>query len=1011
MISIIVYGRNDDRGYGMHKRVTLSLNALAEVLSGQTSEIIFVDYNTPNHLPTLPELIRDMLTERARQRTRVLRVRPSIHARFSAYSTLPVLEPIARNVALRRSRQQNAWILSTNTDSIIVPPPGRSLCDVVSELGGTHYGTPRFELPERLWEALDRMDPAGAIQRVSDWGEMARLNEIVRGQGVIQFDNPGDFQLVRRSTLFGMDGFDEEALLGWHVDHNLAHRLSLKHGPERDLSKHIKLYHCGHARQPTATHSQNKNENDVQRFVHQVRQPSILRQRDVWGCIDDEIGEINLDHTTTLGLLDAIERAVAPLAGVPLEAAYTEESYDALWYDAGHVGVHLLDLLSTFPRDVTVGFNGCRRDLADILAIGLGALGFVRPLVVPHDVAKRLELTGSEPIEIWPSERMIAEADVLVYEFGLVRDGGGAVRAAAARTNWTDAEAKALESVSAAFLAGVHHERTVHASNRPERMFVAVNSVNSRFEQLVSSCLLATPSPYTTRLRFGAVLQEAAHQASVAPSLGVALRAADFARAQALVATLLGDRYAETPDRMVLASHGRLIAELFQQGKLAIPDGYPHAEVERRLAIVRTPAEEYAHFPQPSLVDVHDDFALSRLARLRDFEIPSWVSAARRVSPGIARGKIRRDIWMWERAQLVRGLADVLRPDGRERALLVSEHPDDIVPALADMFARLDAIDLRSLLGRDAPTMLRTGDFATGPHLYGETMRVARATELAGTGYDAIVLPHNAAFRFGVCGLGPLIARLRPSLRPGGVLAIGGEVGVTGRGRAERPDWPTACDDGFPRILAESAGLRLLASNFTGIEPGDAALVGSMSDIDANLPVLGIRRNGEVFWPATWFFEALGRSKIDESLDLGLANLMLGEQVAFVTVSDKASRLGGAILAVAGTGDGHIFYGPYAKLPKGSFLATIVVDPAVSTNRRGLVRLVAEVAIGPEIVVQQEVEVEASGWHHSVQFQLAFSMPAEWSVHGEGRPCEVRLWSDGKAGFEVRSVTLSPASR
>ena len=62
MISVIVYGRNDGRGYEMSKRVALSLNAMAAVIDAGSSEIIFADYNTEDHLPTLPELIRDSLT-------------------------------------------------------------------------------------------------------------------------------------------------------------------------------------------------------------------------------------------------------------------------------------------------------------------------------------------------------------------------------------------------------------------------------------------------------------------------------------------------------------------------------------------------------------------------------------------------------------------------------------------------------------------------------------------------------------------------------------------------------------------------------------------------------------------------------------------------------------------------------------------------------------------------------------------------------------------------------------
>jgi hypothetical protein len=1007
MISVLVYGRNDARGYGMHKRVAISLNTIAEVLSAPTSEIIFVDYNTPNHLPTLPELIRDMLTEKARLRTRVLRARPAVHARFAAFSPLPVLEPIARNIALRRSRPQNPWVLSTNTDAIIVPPSGKSLCDVVRDLEGTHYGVPRFELPERLWEALDRLDPVGTIARVSDWGVKARLNEIVRGQGVVQFDNPGDFQLVRRSVLFALDGFDEEALLGWHVDHNLAHRLDMKHGAEGDLSSQIKLYHCGHARQSTATHSHDRVENDVQRFVHQVREPGILRQRDAWGCIDDHIGEIDLTRPTMLGLLDAIAGAVAPLAGPSLEAAYTSKAYDALSYDAGHVGVHLLDLLSTFPRGVTVGFIGCRRDLLNVLATGLGALGFARPLVLPEDVAARLGVTEAEGLDIWPSDQVTAEADVLVFEFGLIRDATGEPRELAA-VEWTADEVMALEGVSAAFVSAVQHERATPADGAHERMLIAINSVNSRFERLVASSLLATPSPFTTRLRYGAVLRETVQAAAGAP-LDAALRAADTAIARAHFASLLKDGYAQAPDRITLASHAHLLVDLLARGKLAIPHGHTHEEVERRIAIVRAPPPEYARFPQPAAGEIHDDLALSHPARLRDFDVPAWVTAARRVSPGVSRAKVRRDGWMWERAQLVRGLIAAIGQSGGERALLVSEHRDDIVPVLADMFRQLDVIDVRALMGGDAPVMRRPSEFTNGPHLYGEKIRPASAGALELGAYDAIVLPHSAAFRSGVCGLAPLMAKLRPCLKPGGVLAIGGEIAMTGARRSDRPDWPSANSEGFPRILAERAGLALMAGNFMGPAPEDAALTGSMADFEAGLPVIGIRRDGEVYWPACWFFEAGADGAIIPDIDARLADLLLGDQMAAVTVAERSIRDGNGITGLASQGEGHVFFGPYLRLPAGSYQAEIVVAPGSPRGPEAPVKLVAEAALGPDIVVQQVAELAPGTWDRPVLFDLPFYIPEEWSVRGQGRPCEIRLWSNGIADCRVQAIRLERA--
>ena len=109
MISVVLYGRNDSYGYNLHKRAALSFNCISEVLES-SDEIIFVDYNTPDDFPTFPEAIFDTLTEKARALLRILRVRPTIHDRFKSKTHLLALEPIARNIAVRRSLPSNRWI-------------------------------------------------------------------------------------------------------------------------------------------------------------------------------------------------------------------------------------------------------------------------------------------------------------------------------------------------------------------------------------------------------------------------------------------------------------------------------------------------------------------------------------------------------------------------------------------------------------------------------------------------------------------------------------------------------------------------------------------------------------------------------------------------------------------------------------------------------------------------------------------------------------------------------------
>src|SRR4051812_33451023 len=119
MISIVLDGRNDAHGGNSHKRVAISLNCLASVLSDDEDEIIFVDYNSADDAPTFPEAIDDLLTIHARSRLRVLRVPPVIHRRLALPGAGNLLDVIARNIGLRRTNPANRWVISTTSDIVV----------------------------------------------------------------------------------------------------------------------------------------------------------------------------------------------------------------------------------------------------------------------------------------------------------------------------------------------------------------------------------------------------------------------------------------------------------------------------------------------------------------------------------------------------------------------------------------------------------------------------------------------------------------------------------------------------------------------------------------------------------------------------------------------------------------------------------------------------------------------------------------------------------------------------
>lgn len=491
MISLILYGRNDSYGYNLHKRAALSLNCMSEVLTDPTDEVLFVDYNTPDDYPTFPEAIQDTLTDRAKERIRILRVRPVIHARFAKKTHLVALEPIARNIAGRRSNPANKWLVSTNTDMIFVPRRGDSLSSLVADLPAGFYHLPRFEIPETLWETFDRRDAGKTIDEIRYWSRAAHLNEIVLAAPFNRFDGPGDFQLIARDDLFRINGFDEDMLLGWHVDSNIAKRLNLLHGKTLDVLDRVYGYHCDHTRQVTPAHRRDSVSNDIATFVDNIVRPEKASQADTWGLAGDEIEEIRLGRTRNTVYLEGLKAVIGSEMSEPTTVAYVPETYDKVSYDPPHVLPFLSDIFVNAPAGTRLAWSGGNRDMFALFSALWEKMEIGAPLLV--DKALRKQLGGA----IRPEDKVVGldeineQADALIFDFS---------------TNPGSADADVLQTVRLAFVTLVMREQARLLAGKPPRRFICVNSIHNRFEGLVTSLISIARTPFSSRIRQGFVL-------------------------------------------------------------------------------------------------------------------------------------------------------------------------------------------------------------------------------------------------------------------------------------------------------------------------------------------------------------------------------------------------------------------------------------------------------------------------------------------------------------------------
>jgi hypothetical protein len=408
VISVILYGRNDAHGYNLHRRAALSLNCIAEVLTDPDDEILFVDYNTPDELPTFVEALSDTLTDRCVALLRVLRVPAAVHKeRFAQRTHLAAIEPVSRNAAVRRANPSNRWLLSTNTDMILLPLSGGSASEICGELPDGFFALPRFELPEWLWERLPRSDPRRAMEDLARLGPRLRLDEPTVSHEWIRYDAPGDFQLILREEFIAIDGFDEEMLLGYHVDSNLSRRMILRRGLIEDLSDQVTGYHCNHSRTPTVYHGAGIVANDLDRFFYSVDRVELPEQRQTWGLADLNLEEVSIGRRASVQVAERVASVV------PDESTTTRTPSDALaagfelTYDSGHILPFVADSLIVSSADTTVGYIGANAVLLRMLATLVAELGIQGELKVA-------DLDDPDSID-----QIVAKADVIVVDLGI----------------------------------------------------------------------------------------------------------------------------------------------------------------------------------------------------------------------------------------------------------------------------------------------------------------------------------------------------------------------------------------------------------------------------------------------------------------------------------------------------------------------------------------------------------------------------------------------------------------
>ena len=504
MISIVLPGRNDGYGYNSHKRIAISLNCYAAHLTDESDEILFVDYNSPNNLPTLPEAIADTLTDEARARLRIMRVRPAALEGVQPLDDRGIKFAIAYNIGFRRSNPANRWLLASTTDHIVAPHnPQISVADVLKNLPDGFYALSRYEVPQLLWEALDRTKPDTIMAALRSAAENLHLRETVRDKPPVGLENCGDFQLMLREDLFAISGLDERMVIGWQpTDANLQVRLVMLRGLGSALDGLLDLYHCAHNRWVAGAGRRDVMEHDWDFFVTSVTSPYLPFQAASWGLAGVSIEEIRLEHDPAQKIVTHLAAAIGEKQQVPLNVT-RPGSFDSATVPVTHVLPYLADQIASFNIGAVMGYLGANRDMVAALARLMREWQRKPLLVAEAPFAELPEITVDSIIRTSVSEMEAAAA--IVVDFSVSIGDAGASGDLVPLADCGTAARKALAAVHHGWKELVEVERSRATDGRRRRPIIVVNALNTSVEPLINRTLSDGPAPFSTRIRAGLV--------------------------------------------------------------------------------------------------------------------------------------------------------------------------------------------------------------------------------------------------------------------------------------------------------------------------------------------------------------------------------------------------------------------------------------------------------------------------------------------------------------------------
>jgi hypothetical protein len=322
------------------------------------------------------------------------------------------------------------------------------------------------------------MNPVETIEKVSRWGWEYHLNEVALSDPPIMFDAPGDFQLMLRQDLFDIDGFDENMLLGWHVDSNIAKRLSIVHGNVQDLSGKFFGYHCDHTRQVTPAHQKSAPANDLAFFVYGLTNQFVENQRSNWGFNSSELEVFSLANSSHRRYEECLQAlALSPQVGLTF-SRYADEGTSKSVISPQHRAPFIADLFSSLPRHTSMYWVGALDQNFEIFREISIKLNFHKEM----QVLKVEDASGRDVSELLDG---LVEPDESVFI-----------------CNFTGLDGhQSLVAQAMSYLLGLKCDHHPHCPN-PAR-FVGIGASNGFFESFWDSKMISAKTPFSLGFKHG----------------------------------------------------------------------------------------------------------------------------------------------------------------------------------------------------------------------------------------------------------------------------------------------------------------------------------------------------------------------------------------------------------------------------------------------------------------------------------------------------------------------------